>query len=61
VNGSTVLTPTLSADASGNMYWTFTPQCGNPKGAYVIYAVDDATGQTTSNVTQTITGSATCP
>ena len=61
VNGSKVLTPTLAADASGRIGWSFTPRCGNPKSAYVVYAVDDATGRETNRVTQTVIGSASCP
>jgi hypothetical protein len=61
VNGSTVLTPTLTADGSGNLTWTFTPRCGNPKNTFAIYAIDDATGRTSDTVTQTVTGSASCP
>lgn len=61
VNGSTVLTPTLTSDGSGNLGWTFTPTCGNPKNTFVIYAVDDATGRTSNTVTETVTGSTSCP
>ena len=61
VNGSTVLTPTLTSDGSGNLNWTFTPACGNPKNTFTIYAVDDSTGRTSNTVTQTVTGSTSCP
>jgi hypothetical protein len=61
VNGSTVLTPTLISDGSGNLSWTFTPRCGNPKNTFTIFAVDDATGQTSNTVTQTVAGSTSCP
>ena len=61
VNGSNVLTPTLTADGSGHLNWTFTPRCGNPKNTFAIYAVDDATGQTSNTVTETVTGSTGCP
>ena len=61
VNGSTVLTPTLTSDGSGNLFWTFTPTCGNPKNTFAIYAVDDATGRTSNTVTETVTGSTSCP
>jgi hypothetical protein len=61
VNESTVLTPALTADGSGNLTWTFTPRCGNPKNTFAIYAVDDATGRTSDTVSQTITASASCP
>jgi hypothetical protein len=58
VNGSTVITP-LTADASGNLSWSFTPTCGtfDPKNVVAIYAVDDATGQTSNTITETVTGS----
>jgi hypothetical protein len=61
VNGSTVLTPTLTSDGSGNLSWSFTPMCGNPKNTFAIYAVDDATGRTSNTVTETVTGSTSCP
>ncbi len=60
VSGSSVITP-LTIDASGNLSWAFTPSCSNfnPKNTVVIYAVDDATGQTSNTITETVTGS--CP
>ena len=61
VNGSTVLTPTLTSDGSGNLSWTFTPSCGNPKNTFAIYAVDDATGWSSNTVTEIVTGSTSCP
>jgi hypothetical protein len=61
VNGSSTLTPTLNADASGNLTWTFTPTCGYPKGSLTLYAVDSVTGRTSNTVTQVVTGSASCP
>ena len=60
VNGSTVLSPTLTSDGSGNVSWTFTPACGNPKNTFTIYAVDDVTGRASNTVTQTVTGSTSC-
>jgi hypothetical protein len=61
VNGSTEITP-LTADESGNVFWNFTPTCGNPAANTVaIYAVDDATGRTSNTITETITGSTSCP
>lgn len=61
VNGSAVLAPTLSSDGSGNLYWTFTPSCGNPKNTVAISVKDDATGRISNTVTQTVTGSTICP
>ena len=59
VNGSTVIAP-LSADASGNLSWAFTPACDNfnPRNP-VVYAVDDATGRASNAITESVTGS--CP
>jgi hypothetical protein len=61
VNGSTVLTPTLTSDGSGNLTWTFTPSCGSPKNTFAIYAIDDATGRSSNTVTEIVTGSTSCP
>jgi hypothetical protein len=58
VNGLTVITP-LTADRFGNLSWAFTPSCGNFNPTVAIYAVDDATGQTSHTITETVTGS--CP
>jgi len=60
VNGSNVLSPTLSADGAGNVSWTFTPACGNPLGTFTIDIVDDATGRRSNTVTQTVTANSTC-
>jgi hypothetical protein len=62
VNGSTVITP-LTADASGNLSWAFTPTCGtfDPRNTVAIYAVDDATGRASNIITETVTGSTSCP
>jgi hypothetical protein len=49
----------LTADRLGNLSWAFTPSCGNFNPTVAIYAVDDATGQTSNTITETVTGS--CP
>jgi hypothetical protein len=58
VKGLTVITP-LTADRLGNLSWAFTPSCGNFNPTVAIYAVDDATGQISNTITETVTGS--CP
>ena len=61
VNGSTAITP-LTADGAGNVFWNFTPTCSDPPTSTVaIYAVDDATGRISNAITETITGSSSCP
>ena len=58
IAGATVLIPTLTADASGNISWTFTPTCGNPYGTFTVSARDDVTGRTSNNITETVLSSA---
>jgi hypothetical protein len=60
VNGSTMLTP-LTADGLGHVSWAFTPTCSNSQPTVAIYAVDDTTGRTSNTITETVTGSASCP
>lgn len=57
------LTPAITADASGNVNWTFTPNCSNPTGEFTIWAIDDATGRGwfwSNHVTESVTPGATC-
>jgi hypothetical protein len=61
VNGSTTLTPTLTADSTGSISWSFTPACGNPKGTFAITAVDDASTRASNSVSQIVVGSPSCP
>jgi hypothetical protein len=55
-----VLTPTLTANGSGNISWSFTPECTTPLGTSRLWARDDATGQVSDTVTQIVTASSTC-
>jgi len=61
VNNSSILLPVISADGSGNIGWTFTPTCGNPKVTFTVYIVDDVTGRQSNVVTQTVLASPSCP
>jgi murein DD-endopeptidase MepM/ murein hydrolase activator NlpD len=56
-----VLSPTLSADASGIVRWSFTPSCSTPLGTYAVWIVSDATGQRSNTVTEIVTKGSTCP
>ena len=49
------LQPLLSADASGQITWSFNSSCASPVGAFFISAVDSVTNRTSNHVTEIIT------
>ena len=54
------LRPTLSADARGDLAWTYTSVCTTPIGSYSLWAIDDATGRKSNVVTEHVTRAASC-
>jgi hypothetical protein len=61
-NGTTlILTPTLYANGSGKISWSFTSSCANAPGTYYIWVKDNSTGKTSNTVTEIITHSSSCP
>ena len=60
-NGTTItLTPTLSANSSGNISWSYTSVCTTAVGSYTIWVVDDATGRRSNDVTEVVTANSSC-
>ena len=55
-----VLTPPATADASGNIGWSFAPVCTTPLGTGKLWARDDVSGQVSDTVTQIITAGSSC-
>jgi pimeloyl-ACP methyl ester carboxylesterase len=49
-----------TANASGNVNWTFAPACSDPVGATTLWAVDAATNRQSNTVAQTVTANSTC-
>jgi hypothetical protein len=61
-NGTTItLTPTLYANSSGNISWSYTSVCTTAPGTYYLWVKDNATGKTSNTVTQIVTKSSSCP
>jgi len=50
-----ILSPTLVADSTGQITWSFAPTCTMPVGTYTILAIDDVTGLASNSVAETIT------
>jgi hypothetical protein len=56
------LSPPMNADATGHLLpWTFPSTCGTPPGNYLIWVVDEATGQISNTVTETVAANPSCP
>ncbi|MEM4204642.1 MAG: BACON domain-containing carbohydrate-binding protein, partial [Candidatus Methanomethylicaceae archaeon] len=61
-NGQVVeLTPKMSADSNGTLSWSFTSTCTTDIGTSTLWVVDDFTGRSSNEVTQTVTKGSGCP
>lgn len=60
-DGTTItLSPTLYANSSGNISWSFTPSCSTRPGTYYLWVKDNATGRTSNTVTEIVTRNSSC-
>ena len=55
-----VLTPTLIANSSGNIDWSYESKCSTPTGTYHIWVQDTASGKSSNGVDEKITKSPKC-
>jgi len=54
------MSPTISANGSGQISWSFTSQCGTPLGTYNIWVRDDSNGKTSNTVQEIVTQNSSC-
>ena len=54
------MSPTLSANASSQISWSYTSQCGTPLGTYNIWVRDDSNGRTSGTVQEIVTSNPSC-
>src|SRR5262249_57289382 len=52
--------PSISANGSGQIGWSFTPACTDATGNYTLWCVDANTGRQSNNVTETVTSNPSC-